>query len=299
VGVGKAAMKHRWLCDILVLTVIVYLAVNGAVSVLEVALAPNLAAEAPPVRAWVEKAASLRPLDQYAIVSERNLFGGSGKEQQTGSSEVVNLDNIPMALKSLGLRLVGTVFTDVPSDNLAFIEDLGARKQDIYREGDRVKQVLVKRILRQSVVINNGQRDEVLTMEEPKETPGGPGPTARYRPATRPGSPGPGASDYRTLNREEIESSMSDLNTLMQQVRIRPYMEANKPAGFLVSDIKPGSIFARMGLRNGDVIRRVNDQAISSPEQAIELYRGLMEGGEIALEIKRGQKSEKINYEVE
>jgi general secretion pathway protein C len=85
----------------------------------------------------------------------------------------------------------------------------------------------------------------------------------------------------------------------MQQVRIRPYLEANKPAGFLVSDIKPGSIFAKMGLRNGDVVQKINEQNISSPEQAIELYQGLMEGGEIALEIKRGQKSEKINYEVQ
>jgi general secretion pathway protein C len=66
-----------------------------------------------------------------------------------------------------------------------------------------------------------------------------------------------------------------------------------------VTDIKPGSIFAKMGLRNGDVIQKINDEGISSPEQAIELYQSLMEGGGIALEIKRGQKSETINYEVE
>jgi general secretion pathway protein C len=291
-------MKHRWLCNVLVLTVTVYLVVNAVVSVLEVALAPNPAAEAAPVRASIGKAVSLRPIEQYAIISERNLFGGSGKERETGLSDAVNLDNIPPALKTLGLKLVGTVFTGVPSDNLAFIEDLSARKQEVYREGDQVKQVLVKRILRQSVIINSGKRDEVLTLAEPEEASGRagpPGPTARYRPPP----PASGSSDSRTLDRQDVESSMSDLNQLMQQVRIRPYLEANKPAGFLVSDIKPGSIFAKMGLRNGDVVQKINDQAISSPEQAIELYQGLMGGGEIALEIKRGQKSEKINYEVQ
>jgi len=297
-------MKHRWLCNILVLTVTVYLVVNAVVSVLEVVLAPNPAAEAAPVRASIGKAASLRPLEQYAIISERNLFGGSGKEQEAGPSDAVNLDNIPPALKTLGLKLVGTVFTGVPSDNLAFIEDLSARKQEVYREGDQVKQVLVKRILRQSVIINSGKRDEVLTLAEPEEASGRagpPGPTARYQPPTRPSPPPPasGSSDSRTLDRQDVESSMSDLNQLMQQVRIRPYLEANKPAGFLVSDIKPGSIFAKMGLRNGDVVQKINDQVISSPEQAIELYQGLMGGGEIALEIKRGQKSEKINYDVQ
>jgi general secretion pathway protein C len=294
-------MKHRWLYNILVLTVIVYFAVNSVVSVLEVKLIPRPAGNAPPVKASVKKTNALRPLDQYAIVSERNLFGGTGKEQEAGSTDSVNLDEIPLALKNLGLKLVGTVFTGVPAESLAFIEDLSARKQEGYREGDRVKQVLVKKILRQSVVINTGKRDEMLTMEETEEAagkPGAPGPTARYQPP-RPPVAAPPPSSSTTLPRQEVESSLSDLNQLMQQVRIRPYLEANKPAGFLVSDIKPGSIFAKMGLRNGDVVQKINDQNISSPEQAIELYQGLMEGGEIALEIKRGQKSEKINYEVQ
>jgi len=294
-------MKHRWLYNILVLTVIVYFAVNSVVSVLEVKLIPPPAVDAPPVKASVKQTNALRPLDQYAIVSERNLFGGSGTGQQAGSADGVNLDDIPLALKNLGLKLVGTVFTGVPAESLAFIEDLTARKQETYREGDRVKQVLVKKILRQSVIINTGKRDEMLSMEEPEETagkPGAPGPTARYQPP-RPPVPTTPPSTSTTLQRQEVESSLTDLNQLMQQVRIRPYLEANKPAGFLVSDIKPGSIFAKMGLRNGDVVQKINDQNISSPEQAIELYQGLMEGGEIALEIKRGQKSEKINYEVQ
>ena len=294
-------MKHRWLYNILVLTVVVYFAVNTVVSVLEVRLIPSPASNAPPVKASVKKTNALSPIDQYAIVSERNLFGGSGKERAPGSGDLVNLDEIPLALKNLGLKLVGTVFTGIPAESLAFIEELSARKQETYREGDRVKQVLVKKILRQSVIINTGKRDEMLTMEETEEAagkPGAPGPTARYQPP-RPPVAAPPPSSATTLPREEVESSLSDLNQLMQQVRIRPYLEANKPAGFLVSDIKPGSIFAKMGLRNGDVVQKINDQNISSPEQAIELYQGLMEGGEIALEIKRGQKSEKINYEVE
>jgi general secretion pathway protein C len=294
-------MKHRWLYNILVLTVIVYFAVNAVVSVLKVQLIPNPAGTAPPVKASVKKTNALRPLEQYAVVSERNLFGGSGKEQGGDSVDAMNLDDIPLALKNLGLKLVGTVFSDMPAESLAFIEDLSARKQESYREGDRVKQVLVKKILRQSVIINTGKRDEMLTMEEPEEgpgKPGAPGPTARYQPS-RPPAPLPPASSSTTLQREEVEASLSDLNQLMQQVRIRPYLEANKPAGFLVSDIKPGSIFAKMGLRNGDVVQKINDQAITSPEQAIDLYQGLMEAGEIALEIKRGRKSEKINYEVQ
>jgi type II secretory pathway component PulC len=54
-----------------------------------------------------------------------------------------------------------------------------------------------------------------------------------------------------------------------------------------------------MGLRNGDVIKGVNDEAITSPEQAIELYESLIEGGEIALEIKRGRRNRELRYEIQ
>jgi len=112
---------------------------------------------------------------------------------------------------------------------------------------------------------------------------------------------GPAANTGGTvrLQRDEIESSLTDLNQLMQQARVRPYMEGKEPAGFVVSNIKPGSLFARMGLRNGDIIKGVNDEVITSPDQAIELYESLVAGGEIALEIKRGRRERELHYEVE
>ena len=109
----------------------------------------------------------------------------------------------------------------------------------------------------------------------------------------------PAESSSIQLDREELESQMADLNELMQQVRIRPFMEGKNPAGFLVSNIKPGSLFSKMGLRNGDVIQGVNGATITTPDQAIELYESLMEGGAIDLDIKRGRRTQKLRYAVE
>ena len=50
------------------------------------------------------------------------------------------------------------------------------------------------------------------------------------------------ASSSIRLSRDDLEAQMTDLNDLMTQVRIRPFMEGKRPAGFLVSNIKPGSL---------------------------------------------------------
>jgi general secretion pathway protein C len=193
---------------------------------------------------------------------------------------------------------VGTAVTEKPEENIAFIEIRRGRKQGAYQEGDEVEKVRVKKILRHNVIINTGKRDEVLTMEPEENSGKSPAPRETPRPQPFTSKQAPGRKAIR-LNREEVEASVSDLNKLMKQVKVRPYMEGGEPAGFLVSDIKPGSIFTKMGIRNGDIIKGVNEETITSPDQAIELYQSLVEGGEIALQIKRGQRSRELRYEIQ
>ncbi len=287
------SFKHRWIADILVLSLIVYFGVDAFMTVLNSRLAPTPAMQEQAVKLSEKPAAAARPLEDYAIITERNLFGGTSQGLAEASPEEIVLDDMPVALKSLGLKLVGTVVANKPEESSAIIEDRSTRKQEVYQEGDRVKQALIKRILRHNVVINTGRRDEVLTMV-PEESKGKTRAPERATRARR----RPSAGSTIRLDREELESQMENLNELMQQVRIRPFMEGRRPAGFLVSNIKPGSLFSKMGLRNGDVIQGVNGEAITTPDQAIELYESLMEGGEIALEIKRGRRKQNLRYEI-
>jgi general secretion pathway protein C len=288
------SFKHRWIADILVLSLIVYFGVDAFITVLNSRLTPTPAMQEEAGKLSEKPAADARPLEDYAIITERNLFGGTSQGLAEAAPEEIVLDDMPVALKSLGLRLVGTVVANKPEDSSAIIENQSTRKQEVYQEGDRVKEALIKRILRHNVVINTGRRDEVLTMV-PEESAGRkPAPKRATRTRRRPSS----GSSIR-LDREELESQMANLSELMQQVRIRPFMEGKQPAGFLVSNIKPGSLFSKMGLRNGDVIQGVNGEAITTPDQAVELYESLMEGGEIALEIKRGRRQQNLRYEVE
>ena len=288
------SFKHRWIADIFVLSLIVYFGVNAFMSILDSRLAPTSVKEREAIRVSKKVEAKLKPLQDYAIITERNLFGGSSQGLSEVQAEKVDIEGMPVAVQSLGLKLVGTVVANKPEESSAIIEDLTSRKQEVYHEGDEVKNTRIKKILRHNVIINTGTRDEVLTMLPEESTEKSSVPS---RPT--PKRPMPSQSSSIQLDREELESQMADLNELMQQVRIRPFMEGKNPAGFLVSNIKPGSLFSKMGLRNGDVIQGVNGETITTPDQAIELYESLMEGGTIDLDIKRGRRTQKLRYAVE
>ena len=64
-----------------------------------------------------------------------------------------------------------------------------------------------------------------------------------------------------------------------------------------ISSIKAGSFFAKLGLRNGDVVQGVDGRSIKSPDDVLDIYTKLKSASQVELQIKRRGKSKKINYE--
>jgi hypothetical protein len=119
-----------------------------------------------PISATTKPAVTKRPLDENTIIAERNLLGAPQEKNSASSEEMeaILLEKIPVADKNLGLTLVGTVLTDDPNMNLAFIYSRSTRLQEPYQKGDRIGEILVKKILWDKVVIETERGKELLVM---------------------------------------------------------------------------------------------------------------------------------------
>jgi general secretion pathway protein C len=292
---SKSKARRPWsltVPNLLLLAIVGYFWVSAAANFLQAGREPGLLPQLVPTKANLKPQAAVRPLEDYNIIVERNLFGGS-KEEGSATQEEISLEGLPVALKVLGLKLVGTVVGDDAAVNLAIIDNQSTRKQELFHEGDRVGEALVKKILRNKVVLNTGSGDEVLTME-PEEKAGSF--SARQQPLT---NPPPTPADSDDLTREEVDSAIPEYSNLMRQIRVRPHFEEGKPGGFMVYNIESGSIYAKMGLENGDVIKSVNGHPIETTQQAVEFYNGLKEGGAVTLEIKRGESTQELRFAIQ
>jgi len=185
--------------------------------------------------------------------------------------------------QDLGFKLVGTAVTDDPSKNFAIIEIRSTGNQGAYREGDRVGDVLIKKILSGSVVISTKTGDETLSMSY-----GG----------RREGDVQP-PPEMARLDRKEVDATLPEYMQLMREIRVRPHLEEGQPGGFLIYNIEPGSIFARMGLENGDVIMAVNGKPVTRTLQAVDFYDALKKGGTVSLQIKRGEIKQELHFVIQ
>jgi general secretion pathway protein C len=100
------------------------------------------------------------------------------------------------------------------------------------------------------------------------------------------------------IDEEEVESALGNINQLLTQIRVVPNFQDGKADGFKVFAIKPQSIFAKIGLKNGDVIRKVNDQDITSPEKAFGVFQELRNEKNLTVEISRRGQNQSLNYEI-
>ncbi len=256
------------------------------------AVAPvRTAAAAPPQVA----SAAVEPESAYAVIAERDVFNrvkGAGTERASGASSET------FKRTDLNLKLWGTALAHEPSQSFAIIEDQAARRQLLYRVGDTVLEVAtLARVEWDRVILERDGAEEVLEIssarasgKDPAPAAGGaPGNTDRIRKT---------ADNKFVIDRRELESTVANINEVFTQARAVPFFQDGKTVGFRVFAIKPGSVFEKIGLQNGDVINRVNGVELTDPTKAISLFTELQNEGHIAVDLQRNKQSKNFSYEI-
>lgn len=273
----------------------------------------------------------------FTALANANIFEAKREivieDTNAGPSEVTPLQltgewwDAPKS--SLRLRLVGTMAFSEPSLSLCSIVEEGAKTQaDLYSSNmcddvdlsslseDDLKlagkpspcsrigeDAIVLRIEPERVYIQNvaENRIEYLGLNEPP-APGGAAPRVASAKSEDKVDGDDGivkeAPNQYGVARSTVDDALNNLSSLATQARIVPAFEGGKPVGFKLFSIKPGSLYSKIGLQNGDVINRINGYEMSSPEKGLEVYQKLKDSSNVDLEIKRRGKPLKLGYTI-
>ncbi|MBW2434823.1 MAG: hypothetical protein JRF36_14545 [Deltaproteobacteria bacterium] len=248
---------------------------------------------------------SEQPLDGYRQIWERNLFN-TGSVKGPDPEEKIALAKLVPAKKGLGLELVGTVVADDPRLSRAIIDNRSIRKQEVYREGDNAGKVKIKKILRNNVVITTDDGDELLTVEikeSAKSAPAAQSPYIGSQSSSAQQASMTRQQRVRTssirLKRDELADSFADIDELMEQMKITAYKSGDEASGFRLGSITRDSVLRKMGLRSRDVIVGIDDETITSPDQAADFFKRLADGGEVTIKLKRRRRTRQIRLNIE
>jgi len=228
------------------------------------------------------------PLDAWAPIAARDIFNGVARGEKR--------DEAP-------IRLVGVGFQG--GEARAAVEDVATRRQDLVRVGDALGGGRVASIAWDSLVLATAGGETTLELaapnreaddarETPRETPDEP---ARPSPA-RGALVRQTAANAFVVDRRELAGTVDSMSGLMTQLRAVAEVEDGQPAGFRLFQIKDDSLFRRLGLQNGDVVQRVNGQAVSDPATLLAFLQRLRTEPRVALDIRRGSQRRTLVYDL-
>jgi general secretion pathway protein C len=199
------------------------------------------------------------------------------------------------ALRAL---LVGTAVAEPARYSLCQMTNQESNETATYSIGEQFMGARIYEIERDRVLIDNDGKNEFIDTGAPA--------TAFQNLGVTPMPPPQASSDVKQLSdnqyviaRSTINDNLSDLSKMATQARIVPSFKNGVANGFKLFSIVPDSLYAKIGVQNGDVIRRINGYEMNSPDKALEIYSKLRDANRIEIELERRGETLRKSYSIE
>ena len=230
--------------------------------------------------------------------SQQNIFGKAGEVKKVREPRTP----AETPVTNLNLKLVG-VYMANPADRAIAIISANNKPEEVYRVGETITgRAVLKEVLQNEVVIDNGGRSERVKLPEQVASSGGSqGLENLPQGGTNVASNGSNNAPIQLPDspkeiRDTLVSNPAILNKLVSAV---PYRENGRILGYKITPKQQNGLLANYGVLPGDVVTRVNGIALANQKNAIRALRKLVKAPSLDLSILRDGAELPINIALE
>jgi general secretion pathway protein C len=231
----------------------------------------------------------------YSPILANGLFGKATQGQLSPIVNAVTSKSAAPVTAPVELLLLGTA-TGSFRETFALVRHAAKQEERVFRLGDMVFDAgrLVQVTREQAFISVNGKKVELLTPMTPPAAAGHAQPTT--------GQPGlavaaTGAGSY-VIDQRALNAALDNISQAMTDARLLPSQKDGKVEGFRASEVKPNGVFAMVGIKNGDVLQRLNDFPIDSPDKALQSFIALKGQSRLKLDMIRDGRPVTFNYDI-
>jgi general secretion pathway protein C len=182
----------------------------------------------------------------------------------------------------LPLRLLATVVRGTGRLSLATVEQIEAGGHQVLGEGQPFRghpRVRVASIERGRVLIDNDGVREQLVIDRDARPVTRDAPTAARAADAGTDSPGVGRAERAGLPAEG---------------EVSPVYEEGELIGVQLDDLRAGGVYARMGLRNGDIVTAINGISLAEPTAAAEMLAELALSDVLEVDVEHADGTQEL-----
>jgi len=269
-------------------------------------------------RGSLSKKKNLIKIVKFRAITDRNIFNVKVREEVIADDVAVeNVSETP-----LSLLLKGTIVVQPSEKSIAIILDKLTKKVDLHYLHDNVQGAEIIEIDKDKVVLLRNEKKEILTLYSNNDKKDGNksnagskhGRSLSRKLANKKFHP-PEVEERRfeksdninvevnkvsedsfDVDKEDFNNALSNMGPILTQARVVPYFSKGKVEGYKIFNIKPTGIFAKLGMKNGDIIKNINGNSLSSPEKALQMFQYLKTEDSFEIVINRYGKDRTLSY---
>jgi type II secretory pathway component PulC len=237
--------------------------------------------------------AAIRPLETTRIafdpqpVIAAQLFG------QPPSTGTAALDPQRLPLSSMNIVLTGVMARGAMS--FAFLSVNGAPEAPIVIGQEVAAGAVLESVYPDRIVLRRGSTlESVLLKDSDVALPSG-----SIVPTSRPES---ASSAVRSMGGGSYSVDRQALTRNLNAETLSQATVTPGAGGLVVRDVQSGSVFEKLGLHAGDVVRNINGQPVTNLEDVVKAYAQFgttPNAAPVAVEVSRGGKTEVLQYRMQ
>lgn len=106
-------------------------------------------------------------------------------------------------------------------------------------------------------------------------------------------------NDNVKVKRNYLNSYINNIDKVWNNIAINEVKKNGKIDGFKVGRVNENSVFGKLGLKKGDIIKSINNNILSSYADAFKVYNNINSTKYLNIEILRNNEIMELNYEID
>ena len=232
-------------------------------------------------------------VEDYSVLIEQNIFGVTDVSNVEEKSSEVD-DVVTLVGEELSLELIGTVCGNTAVSR-AIIKNTKSNQLGMYKTGQNVAGARIMSIEENAVILlHNGQR-KMLMLNRVGENNNAQTSSSVISETGKVISPVLPA----TQSVEEFPTKIAHLESILNEATIEPYLVDGQVEGLRITDLDKIPMAEAFGLKDGDIIRRVNGHRLTGKQQAFQVFKKARSEDAISLDLLSNGETRELSFSLQ
>jgi len=235
---------------------------------------------------FVEESSTTLQYRQYnGFYSQQNVVAKKPVKKRVAKSNAQTLSNY----------ILKGIYSTTSNSGWIIIENKRAKKSHFLSQYEEIDGYVLTKLYKNYVIFEKSAKEFRLDIEKKNEK-------VKYEVTRKVNNIKENIvvdNDTVKVKRDYLNSYVNDIDKVWNNIKIDEIRQNGKIDGFKVGRVNKNSVFGKLGLKKGDIIKSINNNVLNSYADAFKVYNNINNTKYLNIEILRDNEIMELNYEID